>query len=64
MYGKVPVRPPERESTRSLRPNTINVTMPVNALVGASEDVPKRDPGNLRSNRGQGIDTWEEVQPT
>ena len=47
-----------------LRPNTINVTMPVNALVGASEDVPKRDPGNLRSNRGQGIDTWEEVQPT
>ena len=36
----------------------------VNALAGASEDAPKRDPDNLRSHRGHGIDTWEEVQPT
>ena len=34
----------------------------VNALAGASEDAPKRDPANLRSHRGHGIDTWEEVQ--
>ena len=36
----------------------------VNALVGASEEAPKRDPSNLRSNRGQGIDMWEDVPPT
>ena len=36
----------------------------VNALAGASEDAPKRDPVSLRSHRGHGLDTWEEVQPT
>ena len=36
----------------------------VSALAGASEAAPERNPANLRSHRGQGIDTWEEVQPT
>ena len=35
----------------------------MDALVGTSETATKREPANLHSNRGQGIDPWKELQP-